>query len=165
MFTKRHVGLLAAALASLSLCGVASAAGTANSTLTVSATLTTACDVSPTASISFGSFAALASSNDRTADSASTFQVACSSSATPTIYATGERKMLNGANGLPFKLSLTEGADADDLPSDSGSASTFTLTQDGSLHDVVLYAKTLAADFKGLPSGAYTTNVTVSVAY
>jgi spore coat protein U-like protein len=165
MFTKKQTGIVLAALASLSMCGAAMAAN-ADSTLTVSATLTTACEVSPTASISFGSFAALASTGDMTANSGSTFQVACSNSATPTIYATGTRSMVNGGtNLLPFNLSLTSGAASDDLPSDSGTASTFTLTQDGSLHDVVLYAKTAAADFKGLPSGPYTTDITVSVVY
>jgi len=164
MVTKKQVGLLAAALASVSMCGAAAAAN-ADSVMTVSATLTTGCEVSPTAAISFGTFAALASTGDKTANSQSTFQVACSNSATPTIYATGTREMANGVNVLPFKMSLTSGAAADDLPYTSGTASTLTLTQDGSLHDVVLYAKVLAADFKGLPSGAYTRNVTVSVAY
>src|SRR6185295_20408198 len=113
----------------------------------------------------FGSFNALASTGDQAANSGSTFRVACSNSASPTIYATGTRAMVNGSNSLPFNLSLTSGAASDDLPSTSGSATALTVTQDGDLHDVVLYAKTAASDFKSLPSGHYTTNVTVSVAY
>ena len=140
-------------------------AGTASSTMTVSGTLTTACEVSGTSTISFGNFAALSSTGNKTADSGSSFQVACSNSASPTIYATGTRKMLNGTYELPFNLSLTSGAASDDLPSSSGTAAALTVTQDGTLQDVAIYAKTLASDFRGLPSGAYTTNVTVSVAY
>jgi len=165
MFTTKRVGVVAAAFALVSMCGAAAAAN-ADSTLTVSATLTTGCEVSATASISFGSFAALASTGDKTADSGSTFRVACSNSAAPTIYATGARSMVhNVVDLLPFYLSLSAGAASDDLPSTSGTAAALTLTQDGDLHDVVLYAKVFAADFKALPSGAYTKDITVSVAY
>jgi spore coat protein U-like protein len=134
--------------------------------MTVSAELTTACIVSTTSAIDFGSFAALAATGDKTASSGSTFQVACSNSATPTISATGTRSMVNGVtNLLPFNLSLTSGAAANDLSADALDGSAFTLTKDGDLHDVVIYAKTLASNFKGLPSGAYTTDLTVSVTY
>jgi spore coat protein U-like protein len=166
MYAKKQLGLVAAVLAAISVSGAAIAA-TADSTVTVSATLTTACEVSPTASISFGSFAALQSTGDKTANSGSSFKVACSASATPAIYAVGTRSMANGVDTLPFNLSLTSGAASNDLSSDSGAPSSMpgSFVQDGSLHDVVLYAKTYASDFKALPSGAYTTNVTVSVAY
>lgn len=64
-------------------------------------------------------------------------------------------------------LSLTSGAAADDLPSTFGAGADLPegFTQDGSLHDVVIYAKALASNFKLLPCGSYTTNVTVSVEY
>ena len=166
MFTKRQVGLVAAALASLTIGGAAVAA-TSSSTMTVSATLTSACTVSSTSAIAFGSFAALASTGDKTANSGSTFQVACSASASPTIYAVGTRSMSDGVipSLLPFNLSLTSGAAANDLPLTQGTATALTVTQDGDLHDVVIYAKTLASNFKSLPSGPYTTTVTVSVDY
>lgn len=164
MNTTKIFTTLALAIAANLGCSAAFAAED-TSTLTVSATLTTACEVSAASAISFGSFAALASSGDRTANSGSTFQVACSADALPTIYASGDRIMLNGTAELPFNLSLASGAAADDLPVDSASATALTVTQDGDLHDVVLYAKTFAADFKSLPSGAYTTDVTVAVVY
>ena len=166
MFTKRQIGLVAATLASMAICGAAIAA-TSSSTMTVSATLTSGCEVSTTSAISFGSFAALANTGDKTASSGSTFQVACSASASPTIYAVGTRSMSDGVlpSLLPFNLSLTSGAAANDLPLTQGTAAALTLTKDGDLHDVVIFAKTLASNFKSLPSGGYTTNVTVSVDY
>lgn len=160
---KNTVSLLALALAA-AFAGAASAAED-TSTLSVSAELTTACEVSAASSIDFGSFAALLSTGDKTANSGSTFQVACSNSATPTIYVSGTREMANGANVLPFNLSLTAGAAADDLSSDSGAADALTVTQDGALHDVVIYGKVAATDFQALPSGSYTTDVTVHVVY
>lgn len=160
----KNLSLLGVALAA-ALAGTTASAAEDTSTMTVSATLTTACEVSSASSISFGSFAALESTGDKTADSGSTFQVACSSSAVPKIYVSGTREMVNGANVLPFNLSLTSGAAADDLASTSGGADSLTVTQDGSLHDVVIYSSVAAADFKALPSGSYTTNVTVAVVY
>jgi len=167
MFTKKQVSLLAVALASIAWGGMAAAVGTATSTMTVDATLTTACEVSATSGIHFGSFAALASVGDKFANSGSTFQVACSASATPKIYATGTRSMANGTFALPFKLSLSAGAPevTDDLPATSGSSSALSLTQDGDLHDVVIYSEVDAVNFKSLPSGAYSTTVTMSVSY
>ena len=164
MFTKKQASLLAVALASISF-GGAAVAGTASSTLTTDATLTTACEVSAASAIGFGSFAALNSTGDKTGNSGSTFQVACSNSAAPKIYATGTRSMMNGTFALPFNLSLTSGAASDDLPATSGSSAALSVTQDGDLHDVVLYAKTTAANFKALPSAHYTADVTVSVSY
>jgi spore coat protein U-like protein len=163
MFTKKQASLLAAALASISFGALA--ASPANSTLTTDVTLTTACETNGASAIHFADTVALLSSGDNTANSGSTFQVACSNSATPTIYATGTRAMVNGSNSLAFNLSLTSGAASDDLPSTSGSAAALSITQDGTMKVVALYAKTLATNFAALPSGAYTGDVTVSVAY
>jgi spore coat protein U-like protein len=160
---KFHASLLALALAT-TFAGSAAAAE-ATSTLSVSAQLTTACEVSAAASIDFGSFAALASSGDKTANSGSTFQVACSNDAVPTIYVSGTRAMSNGTDALPFNLSLSSGASANDLGVDAGTANSLAVTQDGALHDVAIYGKVAAADFQGLSSGNYTTDVTVHVVY
>ena len=160
----KTVSLLGLAMAA-ALASTASVAAEANSTMTVSAELTTACEVSAASSIDFGAFAALLSTGDKTADSGSTLPVACSNSATPTIYASGTRTMVNGANSLPFNLSLSSGAAADDLGTDAGTADTFTWTPDGALHDVVIYGMVAATDFQALPSGSYTTDVTVHVVY
>jgi len=163
---KKSVSLLALALAA----AFAGSAGAtilphADSNLTVSATLTSACEVSEASSINLGSYNALESAGDMTGDSKSTFQVACSSDLTPAIYATGNRYMANGANHITFGLGLSaDDAMEDALPAAPGGAS-FTLTKDGSLHDVVLYAYAANSAFKDKPSGAYTAPIVVSVEY
>jgi hypothetical protein len=155
--------LVAAGL--VSVAGMAMAAGTANSTVTVDATLVSACEVSTTAAIHFGNITTLLSGGDKVANSGSTFQVACSSDVLPLISTTAVRKMLFGAVELPFNLSLTAGAAADDFPP---TATGLVMTKDGTLQTVPLYAKVLAANFTGVNAkiaGAYTVNLTVAVAY
>lgn len=165
MFTKQKVSTAAAALASLVVCGTAVAAQ-GDSVLTVDATLTSACAVSAGATISFGSFSTLAAV-DQTADSGSTFTVACSTDMEPAIFATGTRTIINGANSLPFNLSLTSGAAADDLPATLALATVLTVVQDGTEQIVPLYARLAKANFGALPAGAYANGsaVTVSVSY
>ena len=165
MFTKQAVSRAAAALASLVLCGTATAAQS-DSVLTVDATLTSACAVSAGATITFGSFSTLAAV-DQTADSGSTFTVACSVDMSPMIFATGTRTIINGANTLPFNLSLTSGAASDDLPATLALSEALTVVQDGTAKVVPLYARVAKADFGSLPAGAYANGsaVTVSVSY
>jgi len=165
MFTKQQVSLVAAALVSVVMCGTAVAA-TSASVLTVDATLTSACAVSSTAAISFASFSTLATA-DQTADSGSTFTVACSADMTPLIFATGTRTIARAVSGsIPFNLSMTSGAAADDLPATLALATGLSLVQDGTTKVVPLYARLLKTNFTTQPAGAYTTaGVTVSVSY
>jgi spore coat protein U-like protein len=165
MFTKQILSLAAVSLASLVMCGAAVAAQS-NSVVTVNATLTSACEVSAGAAISFGSFSTLAAV-DQTADSGATFTVACSSDMTPMIFATGTRTIINGANTLAFNLSLTSGAAADDLPATLALAAPLTLVEDGTAKVIPLYARLAKANFGSLPAGAYANGsaVTVSVSY
>lgn len=165
MFTKKNVSLAALALTSLVVCGTAAAAQS-DSVLTVGATLTSACAVSAGATISFGSFSTLAAV-DQTADSGSTFTVACSVDMTPTIFVTGTRTIINGVNTMPFNLSMTSGAAADDLPATLALAAPLTVVQDGTDKVVPLYARLVKANFGTLPAGAYANGsaVTVSVVY
>jgi len=161
---NQKFALLSAAIASLTLGGVASAAQS-DGILSVDATLVSACTVSAAAAISFGSFSTQ-TIGDTQANSGSTFQVACSSDLAPQIFAVGTRTLTEGANVLPFNLSLTLGAAADDLPTTLGAAEPLPITQDGTPQDVILYARALTADFAGLPGGAYSAGViTVSVSY
>jgi spore coat protein U-like protein len=163
MFMKKQVGLLAAMLASMAVCGTAVAAQ-ADGALTVSATLTSACAVSA-GSISFAAFSTLAPA-DQKADSATSFTVACSSDLAPKIFATGTRAVVSGVNSIPFNLSLTADAPADDLGTDiSTAAALTTLTKDGTAYVVPLYARLVAANFKTKPAGDYTAALTVSVSY
>jgi spore coat protein U-like protein len=162
MFTKQKLSVLASAVAAMTMSGVVGAAGSATGTLTVNATMTSACTVSasPTISFVFGAQDATAIAN-----SASTFQVACSSDLTPTIYASGTRSMINGSNTMPFNLSLTSGAALNDLPTVSPGAA-LSLIQDGTLKDVPLYASVAASTFKGLQGGSYSvTGISVVVSY
>jgi spore coat protein U-like protein len=155
--------LVAAGL--VSIASMAIAAGTASSTVTVDATLVSACEVSTTAAIHFGNITNLLSAGDNVADSGSSFQVACSSDVAPLVSAAASRIMVNGTNNLPFNLSLTSGAIADDFPP---TATGLAMTKDGTLQTVTLYAKVLAANFTGannLPGGSYSKTMTVAVAY
>lgn len=158
---------LALALGAMAMGGGAMATEVTD-TLTANLTLTSACEVTPTSTIQFGSKVALASVSATSADTGSTFRVACSASAdAPTIYAAAIREMKIGDAGaaIPFNLSLSSGANADDLPSIPGEAAPVgTLTQDGAFHDVVIYGKA-PNTWAALPSGAYTGTVLVTVAY
>ena len=99
--------------------------------------------------------------------SGSTFTVACSTDMAPTIFVTGTRTIINGANSLPFNLSLTSGAAADDLPATLALATALTVVQDGTEQVVPLYARLAKVNFGALPAGVYANGsaVTVSVLY
>jgi len=160
---------LALAIAAITMASGAWAAEVTN-TLTANLTLTSACEVSPTATIDFGSNVALDSVSDATANTGSTFQVACSEDATPpTIYADATRTMtgVGDSDVISFNLSLTSGAASDDLASVSGSAVTVgALTQDGAFHDVVIYGKAINNDTWGTyASELYTGTVQVTIIY
>jgi spore coat protein U-like protein len=165
--------VLKLALASTLALGAAAMSGssmaaTSSSTVTVAATLVDGCEVTPTASISFGNIVTLLSTVSATANSGTTFKVACSNGATPLIYTLDPHVMVDVATGLesvPFNLSLTSGAPTDTI---STTPTSFTLTQNGELQTVTLYAKVLAANFTGAnarTSGAYTVNLIMSVDY
>lgn len=166
MFTKQKVSLAAAALASLVMCGSAVAAGTANSTLTVNATLESACAVSSAATINFNTISTLATA-DVTANSGTSFTVACSSDMAPKIFATGTRAIgILGAATLPFNLSLDPTFVAADLATTGSPGDALSIDQDGTAKTVTLYARLAKVNFNSLPPGVYTTNgVTVSVSY
>jgi hypothetical protein len=151
----------------VSATGVAMAA-TAHGNLVVSATLASGCEVQA-GTISFGSIVTLASSGNQIADSGTTFKVACSSDVSPTIASTTTRSMTDGAptpSLLPFNLSMTAGAASNDLASTTPAA--LSITQNGALQTVTLYAKVLASNFTGvnaLPAGVYSNTMVVDVAY
>jgi spore coat protein U-like protein len=163
MNSHKKLSLLSLAISAVMICGSA-VAGTASGTLTADATLTSACEVSPTSQIHFGSFDALASTGNKDANSGSSFQVACTTGLSPEIYAAASRSMSNGTDSLPFNLSLTSGG-ADDLASAAVSAQAISITQDGTMQDVTLYGRVLASNFASLSAGDYSGDVSVSVVY
>jgi len=167
MLKKQKIGLLAAAVGSLALSGVAGA-GTQTGNLTVSAVLASACSVSTAPAISFASFSTLAGT-DQTADTGTSLQVACSAGLTPVLFASGTRTMVDGGglNPIAFNLSLTAGAIANDLAIAIGPAASFGLTQDGAPHAVVLYARVPLANYAAKAAGIYSTAapLVVTVSY
>lgn len=163
MNANRNISLSALAVVSALACGTASAA-TATGTLTVDATLTTACEVNTGGTIGFSSFAALASSGTKDANSGVTFKVACSQDAVaPKIYSASTRQMVNGLNVVPFTLSLVSSGGASLPTGTPGSA--ISITQDGTMKDVVLYGQLLPADYQGKKSLAYTVGLAMTVEY
>jgi spore coat protein U-like protein len=168
-FNSKVLAVALAAAGMVSATGGAMAATTSGN-LVVSATLAAGCEVSTGGAISFGSIVALASTADKTADSGTTFQVACSSGVSPTISSATARSMTNGGATpklLPFNLSMTAGAAADDLPV-SGTTQALSFTKDGTLQTVTVYGRVVASNFSGtnvLPLGSYTNTMVMDVAY
>lgn len=163
MNANRNISLLALAIVSVLACGTA-AATDATGTLTVNTTLTTACEVNTGGTIGFDSFAALASSGTKNANSGATFKVACSQDAvTPSIYSASTREMVNGANVVPFTLSLVSSGGTS-LPSASPGTA-IGIAQDGTMKDVVLYGQLLPADYQGKKSLAYSVALAMTVEY
>lgn len=140
---------------------------TASGTMTVSATLTSSCSVSDSA-LDFGSIAALDVTADVTGDTGSTLEIACTTgTTTPVIYSTSTRTMSDGGTGsLPFFLSQTSGAAADDLPNTStGETIGSGWTADGSAQAVTIYGRIPTSSFVGQPVGSYSASITISVDY
>lgn len=164
---KMLARILAAGLATASSVAMA-VPTTAQGNLTVGAVLQSACEVQAGA-ISFGNIVTLASTPDQTADSGSTFQVACSSDLSPTIASTTLRKMSDGAGTphlLPFNLSLTAAAASDNFPSATPVA--LPTAKDGTMKALTIYAKVLNSNFTGtnaLPAGTYTATLVMDVTY
>jgi spore coat protein U-like protein len=164
--SKLNSTVMARVVAAALLASAASAASaaTVQGNVTVGATLTAGCQVQGGA-ISFGSFLALTSAGDKNADTGTSFKIACTSGVTPTISSATTREMTDGTGNLPFQLSLTAGAAADDFPTTPGA---FTFTSDGTLQTVAIYAKVLNTNFTGanaLPAGVYSKTVVVDVDY
>ena len=145
----------------------AGAVTTVTGDVTVQTTLTSACEVSSGGTIDFGQVVALASTATPTADSGSTFQVACSNGLTPKLYSASARSMDDGAaHQLPFDICLSACDGSNALSTTAAGATTPTpWTSDGTLQDVKLHGRLLAANFGGLPAGNYSKTVVISVDY
>jgi spore coat protein U-like protein len=152
---------LAAAALMASVATVASA-GQDSGTLTVGVDLTAGCKV-VSGTIAFGSVLALGSTADQTANSGTTFKVACTTGIAPSISTSATRVMTDGTRNLTFKLSRAA-LGADDFPV-TATPGLLGGTMDGTEKDVMVYAKILAADFKSLPASTLSAVMTVDVAY
>ncbi|HVZ45626.1 MAG TPA: spore coat protein U domain-containing protein [Ramlibacter sp.] len=164
----KNLKVLLVAITAASALGAASTAFAAAPTsgdMSVSATLTSACEVQTSGSIDFGSVVALASTGDQAVSNATGLTVACSNGLSPSLYSATDRNMLNGADQLPFDLCVADCTGSNGMGASSDAATPIDITTDGSLHAVPLYARIKAADFKGLPAGAYSKTVTINVLY
>lgn len=123
------------------------------------------CTVASGGLLSFGNVVPLASTGDIGSNTGGSFWINCNTEVTssPAIYSASLRQMSNGAAILPFRLSVSSVGGADLAVSAPGTA--LDLARDGSNETVTIYGKILAADFKGLPSGAYSQVVMVTVEY
>ncbi len=156
-----------AVVLALTSVSIGASAATSSTDLNVSGTLTTACEVTGTPALSFGTLPALSSASDATANTGTGLSVACSPDAAPSIYVTGTRSMSSGGGApvlIPFNLSLTSGATSNNLASAAGDES-LTITQDGTPQVVTIYGRVLTADSVGRPATTYTASLTVSVDY
>lgn len=134
--------------------------------LASSGALAQSCTVASGATLAFPGIVALASTGNQTTDTGQSLQVACDSSVTGTLrlYSGTPRVMSNGSHSLPFNLSLSSGAAANNLATISP-GTPFNITRDGQLQTVTLYAKIFVQDFKALPAGLYSTSMTLTVEY
>jgi spore coat protein U-like protein len=123
------------------------------------------CSVATSAQLNFGTVVALASTGDRTTNSASSFWINCNSEVTaaPQLYSAGTRVMQSGARQLPFRLSVVS-AGGSDLPA-TGPGTSLGFARDGTNQTVTIYGKILASDFKSLAAGLYSTSVTLTIEY
>jgi spore coat protein U-like protein len=123
------------------------------------------CTVASGGTLSFGPVVALASSPNVTTNSGSSFWVNCTADvlSTPTIYSSSTRVMVSGGNSLPFSLSAVSPGGLELRTNSPGYA--LAITKNGTNETVTLYGKVFVADFKALPSGVYSTVITVTVEY
>lgn len=123
------------------------------------------CTVASGGTLSFGTVVALASSPDVTTNSGSSFWVNCTADVlgTPTIYSGSSRVMVSGGNSLPFSLSIQSPGGSELPTSPPGNA--LGISKNGTNETVTLYGKVFVADFKALPSGAYSVLIMMTVEY
>lgn len=123
------------------------------------------CTVASGGVLPFGTVVALASSPNVTTNSGSSFWVNCTADvlSPPMIYSSSTRVMVSGGNSLPFSLSAESPGGLDLRTNSPGNV--LDITRDGTNETVTLYGKVYVADFKALPSGVYSTVITLTVEY
>lgn len=123
------------------------------------------CSVASGATLSFGTVVALASTGDVSANSGSTFWVNCTADvgAAPLLYSASTRTLVSGPNTLPFGLSATVSGGVE-LPA-SSPGTMLGIARNGTNQTVVLYGRITASNFKGLPSGMYSTSLSLTLEY
>lgn len=123
------------------------------------------CTVASGGVLSFGAVVPLASTGNVGSNSGASFWINCSSDVTsvPAIHSATARVMASGGASLPFSLSAqSPGGQA--LPA-SAPGHPLAIALDGSNQVVTLHGLIRAADFAGLPAGAYSQVISVTVEY
>lgn len=161
----------AAALCGLVAAAVATSpaqAGTQSSSLGVSATVNANCTIS-TSALNFGSIDTLSASP---VDGTGGVTIACTNGSSWTATAnagTGSgatlasRRMTSGSNTLTYSL-YTDAARTTVWGDGTGSTGTITNTGTGTAQNVTIYGRVPASQ-TGVPAGAYTDTVSVTVTY
>lgn len=123
------------------------------------------CTVASGGLLSFGNIVPLASTGDIGSNTGGSFWINCNNevASSPAIHSASLRQMSSGISILPFRMSASGVGGMELAVTAPGTA--LDLARDGSNETVTLYGKILAADFKGLPSGAYSQVVMVTIEY
>lgn len=123
------------------------------------------CTVASGSTLSFGAVVALASTGNVNTNSGTSFWVNCTAdvTATPALYSGSTRALVSGGHSLPFALSAAS-AGGTDLPTASPGTS-LGIAKNGANQTVPLYGRITASNFKSLPSGFYSTSITLTVEY
>jgi len=122
------------------------------------------CTVASGATLSFGTVVALASTGNVSANSGTSFWVNChAATLPPTLHSASTRTLVSGAHALPFQLSVVS-AGGTELPTTSP-GTTLGIVRNGTNQTVPLYGRITPTDFKSLPSGFYSTSITLKVEY
>jgi spore coat protein U-like protein len=151
MFSKKQVSLVAAALASLAMCGSAFASGSAQANLGVSANVPTDCVISTTA-VAFGAYKPLTTNaSSALQNTGGKISVTCANGGTGAAIALDGG--LNGAGTATTRNMASTATATDKLAYQLYSASDFTTvwgitgvtgvaaTADGTNHDYTVYAQ------------------------
>ncbi|MEJ1962832.1 MAG: spore coat protein U domain-containing protein [Gammaproteobacteria bacterium] len=124
-----------------------------------------ACTVASTATLSFGSVVALASTGDISTNTGGTFWVNCTSEVTtvPSLYSATPRTLVSGANSLAFTLSTSSPGGTELSTAPPGTS--LGIVRDSTNQTVTLYGLVMASNFKSLRSGFYTTSIALTIEY
>ena len=125
----------------------------------------TGCSVGTGSQVAFGPVIALASTGDVDSNSGGSLLVRCGTvvALPPSLYSGSTRELSGVGGALPFRLSLSSPG-GPDLPASTPGAP-LSVASDDVDHVVTLHARLRAADFAALPSGVYTTSVTLTIEY
>ncbi len=123
------------------------------------------CTVAPSATLSFGSIVALASTGNISTNSGSSLWVNCTSdvATSPSLYSATARTLVSGANSLAFELSASSPGGVELATALPGTQ--LGIVRNGTNQTVTLYGRIVASNFKSLRSGLYTRVITLTVVY